>query len=89
MKPLRVQAEVKLDLETVAKWFAELDDDEQARFFVIVAKEAEEWPKGKFNFGPSHQWWSIGSHLRNCECSSEGARDLVRGMYEGLCNGTH
>lgn len=75
---------IVLDLETAAKWFCALSDDEQCRFFVAVAKEAE-----PFGGGYSSQWYFVGSHLRNCECSNDEARELVRGMHEGLERGSH
>jgi hypothetical protein len=72
--------EIDLDIETAAKWFAGLSDDDWCQFFVIVAKEAETWlPEHKANM-----YWAAGRHLRECECSSDGARamltDIVRAM---------
>ena len=87
---IEVKTKIKLDIELVARWFANISDDDQARFFVAVCEEAKKWPRDRgLNCGPSHQWWLIGSHLRNCECSSEEARDMIREMHEGLQNGTH
>lgn len=87
---IEITTKVRLSIELAAQWFAGLTDDEQAQFFVEVCKEAEKWPRGKgVNFGPSHQWWLIGSHLRNCECSSDAAREMVRSMHDGLENGNH
>ncbi len=86
---IEIKTRIRLSIETAAQWFASLDDDAQARFFVAVCEEAKKWPRGKGNMGPSHQWWLIGSHLRNCECSSEAARDMIRDMHDGLHNGTH
>lgn len=82
---IEVKTKVRLSIELAAQWFAGLDDDAQAQFFVAVCEEAKKWPRDKgINFGPCHQWWLIGSHLRNCECSSEEARDMVREMFNGL-----
>lgn len=87
---IEIKTTVRLDLATAAKWFAALDDDTQAQFFVEVCKAAREWPAGKgVNLGPSYQWYLIGSHLRNCACSSDDAREMVRSMHEGLTTGTH
>lgn len=75
---------INLDLETAAKWFCGLSDDEQCRFFVAVAREAE-----SFGGGYSSQWFFVGSHLRNCECSTDDAREIVREMHRGLETGRH
>lgn len=79
--------EVELTIEIAAQWFANLDDDSQARFFVAVAKEFEGWDG--LGLGADYQLWRIGSHLRNCECSTDGARELIRGIAYGMENGTH
>lgn len=78
--------EIELNIEDVAKWFANLDDDSQAKFFVEVDRAADSWPK---SYLKAEQWYRIGSHLRNCECSTDGARVLIRNIYEGLEHGTH
>ncbi|HXF89538.1 MAG TPA: hypothetical protein VNK48_14375 [Xanthobacteraceae bacterium] len=82
---IEIKTKVRLSIELAAQWFASLDDDAQARFFVAVCEAAERWPRDKgVNFGPAHQWWLVGRHLKDCECSSEAARDMVRQMYDGL-----
>lgn len=50
------------------------DDDHQAKFFVEVAKIMEAWGSGKME----RQLYSIGDHLRTCECATEEARELVK-----------
>jgi hypothetical protein len=86
MSQIEVTTTLKIDLsiEMAAKWFAALNDDEQSKFFVAVAKEAEE-----YDGSAEMQWYAIGSHLKHCECSTEGARDMIRGVMHGLENGTH
>ncbi len=88
---IEVKTKIKLSVELAAQWFAALDDDSQAKFFVAVCAEARKWERapGVLSFGPSYQWYLIGSHLRNCECSSDDARDMVREMFNGLETGTH
>lgn len=78
-----VTQEVEVTIEQIASWFAAMDDDQQAKFFVEVAKIAQSWKD------PGMQWWLVGSHLRNCECSTEDARELVRTLYAGLERGSH
>ena len=65
--------QIKLTIEAAAQWFAGLSDDEMCRFLVAVAHEAEKYPNG-----PDNQWYYLGGHLRNCDCSSEAAREMIR-----------
>ncbi len=73
MPTIKVTTEIELDIETAAKWFAGLDDDEMARFLVAVAEEARSYPGD-----PDNQWHYLGGHLANCECSTEEAREMVK-----------
>ena len=86
MSQIYVTTTLKIDLssEMAAKWFAALNDDEQSKFLVTVAKEAED-----YDGSAETQWYAIGSHLKHCECSTVGARDMIRGIMDGLENGTH
>lgn len=84
--PIRVttQVEVALDLETAAKWFSGLSDDEMCKFFVLVADEAERWPRNLMNVGPEMMWYFVGGHLRNCTCSTDAAREMIRGIAAAM-----
>lgn len=73
MPTITVTTEIELDINTAAKWFANLDDDSMCRFLVAVAKEAE-----NFSGNMDNQWYYLGGHLKNCHCSTEGAREMVR-----------
>lgn len=77
---ITITTEIELDIETAAKWFSGLSDDDWCKFFVAVAKEAEAWGP----FGEGQMYWATGRHLATCECSSNGARamltDIVRAM---------
>ncbi len=85
---IEVRTTVKLDIDLAARWFANLDDDAQARFFVAVCRAArEQWSSPALGLGM--QWYQIGSHLKNCECSSDDARDMIREMHNGLETGSH
>jgi hypothetical protein len=77
--------EVEVTVERLAEWFSALDDDAQARFFVEVARVGEKWGPGKMEY----QFWLVGSHLRNCACSTEDARELVRTINAGMEQGSH
>jgi len=70
---------VNLDMPTAAAWFCGLTDEQQADFFIEVARQAEKWEHHQ-----SGQWWLVGAHLRNCECSTDEARELVRNLAHGL-----
>lgn len=73
MATIKVTTEIDLDIDTAAKWFAGLDDDEMCRFLVAVAEEAKAYPGD-----PDNQWYYLGGHLNSCECATEDARGMVR-----------
>ncbi|KKN41455.1 hypothetical protein LCGC14_0723260 [marine sediment metagenome] len=65
----------------LAKAFCNLDDDQQAKFFVEVVRIAGDW--GTSN-AAEHQALAIGRHLKTCSCSTEGARDFIRSIEYGI-----
>ena len=70
----KITTSIELDIETAAKWFATLTDDEMCRFFVAINKEMQK-------FGPlavENQWCQLGGHLMECECSNEETRQMLR-----------
>lgn len=73
MVTVEIKSKITLDIETAAKWFAALNDDEQSRFFVAVAAEMDEWPGGA-----DGQLYHIGGHLKNCACSTDSAREWIQ-----------
>lgn len=84
MPRIQITTQIDLELETAAKWFANLNDDEMCKFLVLVAKEAEAFP----SCGDS-QWYYLGGHLRNCECSTDGARKMIESWYYWMQNSDH
>lgn len=68
-------------VELAARLFCELDDDAQATFFCRVAAIAEAEFQGG---GPEGQWWRVGNHLRDCRCSTEEGRQVVRTIAEAM-----
>jgi hypothetical protein len=84
MARITVTTEIDLDIGTAAKWFAGLDDDEMCRFLVAVAEEAKSYPRSADN-----QWYYLGGHLRNCECSTEEAREMIRAWAHYMETSTH
>lgn len=77
---VEMKSVVDIDLPLLAKLFANLTDDEQAQFFIEAAKHFEAFGPGKAEY----QAWLIGRHLRNCDCSTNEARDLISNIAGGL-----
>lgn len=77
--------EIEVDISMLADAFCGLDDDGQAQFFVEVAKRFNAWGAGKAD----SQCWYIGGHLRNCECSTAEARELIESIYNGMLKSSH
>ena len=73
--PRTVEANVDFTPKMLAESFADMGDEDQAQFFIEVAKIAERWTDGNFN-----QWAAVGGHLKRCSCSTPEARDMVRDM---------
>lgn len=84
MPTIKVTTEYELDVESAAKWFASLDDDAMCRFLVAVAEEAK-----SFRGHPENQWYYLGGHLRNCECSTEDAREMIKSWVYWMEHSNH
>lgn len=82
---VEMKSVVNIDIELLAKLFSALDDDAQCRFFVEVAKCAEQWSSAD----PDYQWVTVGAHLRNCKCSTEAARNIISSIAYGMEHSTH
>lgn len=76
---ITVTTEIDLDIQTGAEWFASLDDEQQTQFFKEAARSAEKWPNNQ-----QIQWMLVGAHLADCECSSEGARQMIRDLHYAM-----
>jgi hypothetical protein len=74
------KTEIDLDIKTAAQWFVGLSDEQQADFIIAVAGEAKKWPVNDW----AGQFWYVGRHLRDCHCSNEDAREVVRIMAAAL-----
>jgi hypothetical protein len=70
---LELKSKVEVTVEVLAQCFCALTDDEMCKFFVEVARLADEWRNSA-----DTQWYYLGGHLRNCACSTEGAREMIR-----------
>lgn len=62
----------------LAQAFTNMNDDQQAQFFVEVAKIMKTWTSSG---GMSQQAYYIGRHLATCKCSTEDSRELIRMIY--------
>ncbi len=72
---------VKVTPQILAKLWTEMSVDEQAQFFIEAAKCMAEWSVSQ---DASYQRFLIGEHLRKCECSSDGARELVADIFQAM-----
>lgn len=72
-----VEVPEKLSVTELAQAFTELDDDAQAKFFVEVTNIAATWSAEDWQHNQEMQWFFVGRHLRDCECSTEAAREMV------------
>lgn len=72
MTTVRVTTDIELDIETAAKWFCQLDDDQMCKFLVSVQRETENYP------AMDNQWYYLGGHLKSCKCSNEATREMLR-----------
>ena len=79
MVVVNTNVELKVTPLLVAEMLAEMNDDEQAQVFVELAAIASRWGLGNVD-----QWYAVGRHLRDCECSTGEARDLVRSIAVGV-----
>jgi len=71
------------EIRSLASRFANLNDDNQAKVLVEVARIMAAWPSPP-SYGMGWQAHAIGRHLRTCECSTEEAREFVRAMASGM-----
>ena len=84
MTTITVTTEIELDIDVAAKWFASLNDDQMCRFLVAVANEASKYPSN-----PDNQWYYLGGHLANCECSNNETREMIKSWAYWIDNSTH
>ncbi len=84
MPQITVTTKIELDISTAAKWFAALNDDEMCNFLVAVAEEAKE-----FSGNSDNQWYYLGGHLKNCECSTNEAREMIRSWVYWMEHSNH
>jgi hypothetical protein len=65
---------IELDIPTVARWLAELDEDLQTKFLAAFAKELATNPR----LDLEAKLYSLSGHIKNCECSSDELRHVVK-----------
>lgn len=81
---MKVEVEIKLTPLRLAEAFCEMNDEDQAQFFIEAARVCRTWDD---ETGRAMQWWSVGKHLSACACSTEEARDLIRDIVGGMEHG--
>jgi hypothetical protein len=77
---ITITTEVDLDIETAAKWFAGLTDDEWCKFFVAVSNETALWSP----HAEGTMYWATGRHLATCECSTDDARAMLHDIVKAM-----
>ena len=77
---LTVEAEVTPLM--IAEAFCEMDDEEQAQFFIEVTAIAGRWGSA----GRSMQAHYIGNHLKTCVCSNDQVRGFISEIAEAASN---
>jgi hypothetical protein len=79
---LTVQTTVVLEPTHLARAFCDLTDEGQAQVIIEIAKIIDnEWPGGVDCNG---QMRMVGRHLRDCSCSNESARSVIREIMSGI-----
>lgn len=76
---MKFEVDVELTPEVLARAFCDMNDEEQADFFIHAAAIAAKWSDPA-----QHQWMMVGIHLKTCECSTFGAREMIRNLADGL-----
>ncbi len=62
----------------LAACFVEMNDEEQADFFISVVHLMKQWGDLRRHTQTSY----IGGHLRTCECSNDDTRDFLRDLAD-------
>ncbi len=70
---IELRSKVNVTVEVLAEVFCALDDDQMCKFLVEVARLAQ-----NFQGSPDNQWYYLGGHLKNCECSTPEAREMIK-----------
>lgn len=80
---IEMKTEVDITPDVLAQIFVHLDDDQMCKFFVEVHRLSSQVPTF------DNQWYFLGGHLRNCECSNEGTREMIRNIAYYMEHSTH
>lgn len=76
------EIEIGLEISDIADAFAAMTDDEQARFFVLVAQRFGEHTE--HGGVPGMQTYAIGRHLATCDCANNDAREFLREIVSAM-----
>ena len=81
---------IREDPKMLAELFCQMTDDDQAQFFIEVAKVMSTWVEGlnhqtgSYQYGMDWQMRRVAEHLVTCPCGTQEARELIKTLAEGL-----
>lgn len=78
---MKLEINIGLTPTQLAEAFCDLNDEQQAQFFIEAARIARETWEQPATF---LQWREVGRHLAACSCSTDDARELVRDIADGM-----
>lgn len=89
--------EFQSEVDGHARWFASLSVDQQVEFLrqVVIANRdrlRKFYAKDCYNYSvqiaADNTWLSLGSHIKNCECTDHSVKQMMLKILEGLIVGT-
>lgn len=75
---MRVTVEAEVTPLMLAEAFCEMNDEDQAQFFIECTAIMGRWGSDK----RAQQAWYVGKHLARCACSNDATRTFVREIAE-------
>ncbi len=76
----KFEVEIAMTPEVLARAWCDMNDQNQADFFIACAKIMGEWKAHE----RLSQLYAVGNHLRDCGCSSDDARAVVDEIHAGM-----
>ena len=78
---MKLTVDMTLTPRQLAEVWCEMNDEDQAQFFIEAAAIIRTWPD---IMGRQLQAMEVGKHLAECSCSNDDARELVRDIVAGM-----
>ena len=84
MAVTRINVQIDVTPDLIAQAFCEMTDDDQAQVICKIAAimNPPEGFDGVVNW--ECQMERVGKHLAECECATEGGRNVVRAIYDAM-----